>query len=86
MHISSLVPGPVENLNVIAIDANTFRVTWDPPTYSNGDLTGYRVSVTNLINVTKTTHPVTPHLHQLIIDRGISKLIYTSMHRPIANA
>ena len=68
MHFSSRSS---RNVDVTVVDVNTLDVSWDPPTYPNGDLTGYQVLVINRTKTTSTKVP--PHLNQLIIDRGISK-------------
>ena len=72
---SATVPGPVEGLS-IAISSNSLNVMWHPPLYPNGVLTGYQVTVTNLINTTEAfSYPVDSNLQELIIDSGIRKLI-----------
>ena len=50
--IHSAVPSQVENLQVVALTPNSLSISWNPPTYPNGVLTGYTVLVENLINST----------------------------------
>ena len=65
---------------MIAVDANTFDVSWGPPTSPNGELTGYTVLVKNLINTTETPFMIESHLNQLRVDGGIGKLMIFSTH------
>ena len=72
---SAIVPGPVEGLSITTSSYN-LNLTWQPPVYPNGVLTGYQVTVTNLINTTEAfSYPVDPNSQELIIDSGIRKLI-----------
>ena len=72
---SATVPGPVEGLSITTSSYN-LNLTWQPPVYPNGVLTGYQVTVTNLINITEAfSYPVGPNSQELIIDSGIRKLI-----------
>ena len=43
----------VDSLEVVALFANLFRVSWEPPLSPNGVLTGYQVEVANLITSTE---------------------------------
>ena len=72
---SATVPGPVEGLS-ITTSSYSLNVMWQPPLYPNGVLTGYQVTVTNLINTMEAfSHTVDPNSQELIIDSEIRKLI-----------
>ena len=74
-HIYHTVPSPVKNLQVTAQDATTINALWDPPTFTNGVLTGYTVLVANLINTTDTiSYQISSTEHGAIITSGIGKL------------
>ncbi|XP_047665587.1 netrin receptor DCC [Tachysurus fulvidraco] len=37
------VPGPVENLQAVAMSPTSIQASWDPPAYANGPIQGYRL-------------------------------------------
>ena len=69
-----IVPGLVKNVRVVVKSEYILHVSWSPPTYTNGVLTGYTVVVTNLENPSdRILKRVAQNLPQLTIDRGIRK-------------
>ncbi|CAI8050349.1 Receptor-type tyrosine-protein phosphatase delta [Geodia barretti] len=74
------VPGLVKNLRVVVKSEYILHVSWSPPTYTNGVLTGYTVVVTNLENPSdRILRRVAQNLHQLTIDRGIRPYVRYSV-------
>ena len=69
-----LVPGRVEDLEVVAVNDHTIHVSWNPPLTPNGVLTSYEVVVENLVNATETyNHRVYPRERQINISSGFRK-------------
>ena len=51
---ANAVPSAVENMLVVVLSDNLLHVSWEPPLSPNGIITGYIVTVTNLINTTES--------------------------------
>ncbi|CAI8050352.1 Phosphatidylinositol phosphatase PTPRQ [Geodia barretti] len=67
------VPGPVRNLKVVAPTAKSLHISWNPPRYPNGALTGYIVLVTSTTEIISRIIAV----HEtIIIESGIRKLMH----------
>ena len=72
--LTCLVPGRVENLEVVVVNNHTILVSWNPPLTPNGVLTGYEVLVENLINTTeKLNIMVVSNTHDITISSGVCK-------------
>ena len=66
------VPGPVRNLKVVAPTAESLHISWNPPRYPNGALTGYIVLVTSTTEIISSIITA----HETIIESGIRKLMH----------
>ena len=45
-HTSPTVPGPVELLNATTVSSRVIHISWTPPLYPKGWVTGYQLSYT----------------------------------------
>ena len=48
--LNYLVPGHVENFQVIGQSPNTFNILWRSPSIDNGNITAYTITVTDYTN------------------------------------
>ncbi len=63
--MSYTVPGPVVNLEVLPISASTLRVSWQPPTVTNGTIVLYSI----------TAYDGTTLVHDTTVDGGSTSTI-----------
>ena len=69
-----VVPGVVGNMKVVALYDNLLHVSWDPPLSPNGVITGYLVTVTNLVNSHDYDYIKSPNIRQHNISNGIGEI------------
>lgn len=62
------VPGRVQNFKVVVVSDTSFSIIWEPPVYHNGILTGYLLTVTNLITLTGNETYLDPGVYNTTVN------------------